>query len=323
MAVFDANRFNEEADFLFTVFSQLKPFANKENVKYLLGLYYIQKKIIDEGNEDDWEGATIPQIVEEIGEKYIRSTHHNVPGRFYRQIGNRWLWKSAMAHHFFKLKKDAFDAIKNLLSRKADVFAFFQTPIPLEDFQGILERLDSLYYVIKAVTLIDECEEINLYKLSQLLSLSPIEFINLTHQYAEISNNDLATNSKDKYLFIKPGLPKYESFERFCDEYLICNTLCKRCHNTNVALTIIGSNLANNLRFKPIFISKEPYLRKINNFFRIILMTSVFWYLLSYYLDQQWFYNSIPFFIFFLFLLFVIKWFFVYPLTSLDKNKLE
>ncbi|MFW9995941.1 MAG: hypothetical protein ACFFD4_28130 [Candidatus Odinarchaeota archaeon] len=264
----------KDAVFLSSKFSYLKVLSSPDQMKRLLSLYTIQA---ENQKTVEWSGATIKEILEGVDEGSNKSLLTNLKQQLFDKLGQDWIEELSQTinqkQKHYRLTVDAFNAISNLLDMKAGFFDFFESPVPLDEFQRNLLKIDPMYYITRAMRIVDWYEDIyrkpiDLLTLADDLRVKPPELIKVIKPYAWITAKTSGTPSdRNKYFIIKPGEPRFKGrFLRRCDDMYICQYLCHRCGRTTVEMTVDCRKVAEKLRnIPPPFVTHGTLVRTIDD----------------------------------------------------------
>ncbi|MFW9995939.1 MAG: hypothetical protein ACFFD4_28120 [Candidatus Odinarchaeota archaeon] len=306
---------NREAAFLASKFSHLQVLRDSKYTKLILGLYYNQKETED---IDKWTGMTIKELITFTGEKYIESKHKNLHVTLFDKLGSDWVVKKPNmrypSRHYYILTKDAFNAVEQLVTANAEIFDFFKTPVPLNEFQRFVLRIDSFYYVIRAVTVINffarksDEKSTDLLSLASALHLKPSELITILKKYVVLNSKTEISDEKDKYFIINSGTPWLKAYFLKCDDRYLCS-LCRRCHRTKITLTMNSMELTDMSIDKTPFITSKTLIRIVNHTAVFIGLLTTIGLLLIWITMREWLNEGLMPLSLILFSAFFIGWF--------------
>lgn len=240
-------------------------------------LYQIQ--IIDK-KEKDWKGIQAKPLSRMIGGAVSPPRELNRLRKLGFVSRKKDLHESA-GNVYFSLTENGITYINGILEDHDDLINLSRAKVHAGDLPQFMNRLDEYIIIIGALAYLDNYNSSdnppNLYDLSQSIDLKPIKVFETIKNFIKFPEGKPKKNTVP-LIEIYPEKPLIKKFHRNCNDYFICNLLCRQCHRTHLELTPTGLDMCKALAKSPQDIQYKIKKRLLDKF---LFFSSILSFVLS------------------------------------------
>ncbi|MFQ5979244.1 MAG: hypothetical protein ACE5OZ_14045 [Candidatus Heimdallarchaeota archaeon] len=216
--------------------------------KILLLMYELQQA---QAEPEKWTGINVPQLAQFLDVDAKRANLNRLMNKL-MDINYVDEVKHVSAVHagikLYRLTDVTLKGIEETLEAQDEPLPLVKSSLPLAEFQKFAGRADTYNFLTQAVAICynwideDQKEDLNLYILSTHLGVNPRQLLEEIRPYVTIKDEN-----QGKYpqpiLQLDLGTPVFSHFSYNCNDWVICNLLCRICHRTTVDTTHLGHEM--------------------------------------------------------------------------------
>lgn len=177
---------------------------------------------------------------------------------------------------FYSLTDEGRELIEEVMQRTKGFISFIRPEIVAGELTQISGNLDTYNIIIGSLAYLynypeDLDEPPNLYALSQTLDMKPSEVMEVLKEYSLFGDEKPRKDSTPLFR-IYPSHPRLKHYAFNCNDWVVCNYLCKLCHDNVIELTSYGENMCKSLSKNPQKMNYKIRQASIDKFLIITLM---------------------------------------------------